>query len=42
MNAEAIESWYRKVVDQYRSRTPSSAALFEEGRRYLRGGDTRF
>ncbi|MCY4367995.1 MAG: hypothetical protein OXF41_00955 [bacterium] len=42
MNAGEIESWYREVVDQYRSRTPSSAVLFEEGRRYLPGGDTRF
>ena len=28
MRAEAIESWHREVVDQYRSRTPSSTALF--------------
>ena len=34
--------WHEEVLDTYIGRTPGSASLFERGRRYLPGGDTRF
>ena len=39
---ERIRSWYETVVEKYRWRTNGSAELYEQGRRYLPGADTRY
>ena len=43
MNIEVrLRRWYDEVVEDYVRRTPGSASLFERGRLYLPGGDTRY
>ena len=39
---ERLLDWYRAVVDEYRSITPRSAAMFVRGGGVLPGGDTRY